>query len=223
MQDRLRPTAEIAPEAILVGDPGRALLLAQELLDQPKMSNHSRGLWGYSGTTPAGRPLTIQATGIGGPSAAVVLGELAGLGVGRAVRVGSCLGDAGIAPGSLFLVEAALAAGGSASAFGVAPGATIAADAALSARLAAELEGRAETGIVASFDSPPPAGGALPEGARAADLQTLALFARGRGLGIDVAALLVVVEADGNPPISDESRDLAAKLAGAAAAAVLSP
>ena len=40
-----------AADAILVGDPGRALLLAQELLEQPKMSNHARGLWGYSGQT----------------------------------------------------------------------------------------------------------------------------------------------------------------------------
>ena len=47
--------------------PGRALLLAQELLEEPKMSNHARGLWGYSGRTPAGDELTIQATGMGGP------------------------------------------------------------------------------------------------------------------------------------------------------------
>ena len=46
---RLRPTAPIAADAILVGDPGRALLLAQELLEEPKMSNHARGLWGYTG------------------------------------------------------------------------------------------------------------------------------------------------------------------------------
>ena len=51
---RLRPNASDAADAILVGDPGRALLLAQELLEQPKMSNHARGLWGYSGQTPAG-------------------------------------------------------------------------------------------------------------------------------------------------------------------------
>ena len=49
MPARLRPTAPIASEEILVGDPGRALMLAQELLEEPKMSNHARGLWGYSG------------------------------------------------------------------------------------------------------------------------------------------------------------------------------
>ena len=39
-------------------------MLAQELTVQPKMSNHARGLWGYSGETPEGRPLSIQSTGI---------------------------------------------------------------------------------------------------------------------------------------------------------------
>ncbi len=56
------------------------------------MSNHARGLWGYSGRTPAGTALTIQSTGMGGPSAALVLGDLAELGVRRAVRVGTCVG-----------------------------------------------------------------------------------------------------------------------------------
>src|ERR1041384_2604964 len=67
MPARLRPTAAIATDAILVGDPGRALMLAQVLLEQPKMSNHARGLWGYSGVTPDGKELTIQSTGMGGP------------------------------------------------------------------------------------------------------------------------------------------------------------
>jgi uridine phosphorylase len=91
----LRPTATFAADAILVGDPGRALLLAQELLEKPKMSNHARGLWGYTGVTPAGRELTIQSTGMGGPSAAVVLADLAELGLRRAIRIGTCasLGD----------------------------------------------------------------------------------------------------------------------------------
>ena len=90
MPARLRPTATVAADAILVGDPGRALMLAQELLEQPKMSNHARGLWGYTGRTAAGAELTVQATGMGGPSAAIVLADLAELGVRRAIRVGTC-------------------------------------------------------------------------------------------------------------------------------------
>ena len=40
------------------------------------MSNHHRGLWGYWGETADGDELTVHATGIGGPSATIVLGEL---------------------------------------------------------------------------------------------------------------------------------------------------
>src|SRR4051812_47052844 len=115
----LRPTAATAPEAILVGDPGRALLLAQELLEEPKMSNHAWGLWGYSGRTPEGDALTIQATGIGGPSAALVLGDLAELGVRRVVRVGTCVGSEECSLGEIVLVSAAVAAGGSAASLGI--------------------------------------------------------------------------------------------------------
>src|SRR6476660_8531232 len=91
MPRHLSLTAPIAIDTILVGDPGRALLLAQELLGEPKMSNHARGLWGYSGRTSAGDSLTVQSTGMGGPSAALVFAELAELGVQRAVRVGTCV------------------------------------------------------------------------------------------------------------------------------------
>src|SRR3954454_11684239 len=112
MPARLRPTAPISANAILVGDPGRALLLAQELLEQPKMSNHARGLWGYSGLTPAGRGLTIQATGMGGPSASVVLGDLAELGVKRAIRIGTCASVGGLELGELMVVSEAHAPGG---------------------------------------------------------------------------------------------------------------
>ena len=112
MPSRLRPTSSVAAEAILVGDPGRALLLAQELLEQPKMSNHARGLWGYSGETGAGRPLTIQSTGMGGPSAGVVLADLAELGVRRAIRVGTCTAlDPALGIGELLAIAEAHAWG----------------------------------------------------------------------------------------------------------------
>src|SRR5450759_3800888 len=68
----IHPTAELAERVLLPGDPGRALLLAQSLLEAPKMFNHNRGLWGYSGVASDGYLLTIQSTGMGGPSAAIV-------------------------------------------------------------------------------------------------------------------------------------------------------
>src|SRR6476660_5030570 len=86
----LRPTAELDDRVLLPGDPGRALALAQFLLEKPLMFNHHRGLWGYTGEAADGELLTVQSTGMGGPSAAIVLHELIALGVTRAIRVGTC-------------------------------------------------------------------------------------------------------------------------------------
>jgi DeoD family purine-nucleoside phosphorylase len=86
----IHPTAELAERVLLPGDPGRALLLAQSVLEAPRMFNHHRGLWGYTGTAADGEPMTIQSTGMGGPSAAIVIEELIELGARRLVRVGTC-------------------------------------------------------------------------------------------------------------------------------------
>lgn len=86
----LVPTAALAERVLLPGDPGRALRLAQSLLDTPLMFNHNRGLWGYSGTAADGEPLSIQSTGIGGPSTAIVVNELIDLGARTLIRVGTC-------------------------------------------------------------------------------------------------------------------------------------
>jgi uridine phosphorylase len=86
----LRPATELAERVLLPGDPHRALAVAQDILDEPRMFNHARGLWGYTGRAPDGRPLTVQSTGMGGPSAAVVVEELIALGAQTLVRIGTC-------------------------------------------------------------------------------------------------------------------------------------
>jgi uridine phosphorylase len=204
---------------VLVGDPGRALLLAQELLEEPKMSNHARGLWGYSGQTPEGKQLTIQATGIGGPSAALVLADLAELGVRRAVRVGTCvaLGET-FALGELVVVTEAIAEGGSGAALGVARGEAVRPDPTLTERLSTELGAQARLAVVSSFDVHPdqhsPAKGA-------ADMQSASLLARARSLDIEAAAVLIVTEtSDGGELVKNEVEE-AERRAGQAASAIL--
>ena len=86
----LKPTADLAERVLLPGDPHRALAVAQALLESPLMFNHTRGLWGYTGTAADGEPLTVQSTGMGGPSAAIVCEELIALGATRLVRIGTC-------------------------------------------------------------------------------------------------------------------------------------
>ena len=204
MPKRLRPTAEIHPDAILVGDPGRAMALAQVLTEQPKMANHARGLWGYSGTTAEGRGLTVQSTGMGGPSAALVLSDLAELGVRRAVRVGTCAAIApDFRPGDLVWVRAARPW----SADRPGAGSPAHPDAALAEGLRTALGEAAKPARVASVDflhpSPDPAH-AIPEG-DVADMQTAALFTAGDRLGIALAAVLVVTDAEGSDTLGDET------------------
>jgi uridine phosphorylase len=86
----LRPSAPLAERVLLPGDPHRALIVAQALLEGPKMFNHNRGLWGYTGVARDGELLTVQATGMGGPSAAIVVEELIGLGARTLLRIGTC-------------------------------------------------------------------------------------------------------------------------------------
>jgi uridine phosphorylase len=220
MPTHLRPTAPIAADAVLVGDPGRALLLAQELLEEPKMSNHARGLWGYSGQTPEGNQLTIQATGIGGPSAALVLADLTELGVRRAIRVGTCvaLGEP-FALGELVVVTEAIAEGGSVAALGVARGEAVHPDSTLTERLSAELGTQARLAPVSSFDVHPdqhsPAKGA-------ADMQSASLLARARSLGIEAAAVLIVTETSDGGELGKDEVEQAERRAGQAAAGALS-
>ncbi len=208
MAIHLHPTAELAPRALLPGDPGRALLLAQELLDQPRMFNHHRGLWGYSGVAIAdGEPLTIQSTGMGGPSAAIVLEELATLGVERVVRVGTCGGlSADLGLGDLLVATEALAADGASRALGASD--RVAAHPAL----AAALTGRHRGTIVSSdlFYDPDESRARAWEaaGVLAVDMAAAALLRVAEHRGVAAACLLVVsdlVLAAGRDRIDDEA------------------
>jgi DeoD family purine-nucleoside phosphorylase len=115
----LQPTADLAERVLLPGDPGRALLLAEALLERARMFNHHRGLWGYTGRAPDGEPLTIQSTGMGGPSAAIVVHELIELGARRLLRIGTCGAlQKALGLGDLIIATEAIAADGTSRALG---------------------------------------------------------------------------------------------------------
>jgi uridine phosphorylase len=194
------------------------MALAQVLTEGPKMSNHARGLWGYSGLTAEGRGLNVQATGMGGPSAALVLSDLAELGVRRAVRVGTCAAlTPDLRPGDLVLVNEARAW----PVDGRGAGAAALPDEMLTGRLATQLGDAARPGRVASLDVLHPAPGHPTPDGDVADMQTAALLAAGRDLGVALAAVLVVTEAEGCEPIGDDAlADRAAFAAQAAARAL---
>jgi len=115
----VRPTAELAERVLLPGDPHRALTVAQAILESPRMFNHTRGLWGYTGTAPDGGLLTVQSTGMGGPSTAIVVEELVDLGALTLIRIGTC---GALGPGSdlgeLVVAREVVAADGTSTALG---------------------------------------------------------------------------------------------------------
>jgi uridine phosphorylase len=195
----LRPTAPIAAEALLVADPGLAMALAQVVLEKPLMANHHHGLWGYSGTTAGDRALTVQSTGIGGPSTAAIVAELAAHGVMRAIRVGSCMPlDPALDAGSVVVVDGALGLDGTSAALGT--GRPVP-DAALTAALTTAVAAT-RTATVAGYDL---ALATAPQslrdrwradGAAIADGETAALLALGARDGLAVAAALIVDAGD---------------------------
>src|SRR4051795_598257 len=83
------------------------------------MFNHHRGLWGYTGEAADGALLSVQASGMGGPSAGIVVEGLLPLGAHRIVRVGPCGAlDDSLALGDLVVAGEALAEDGTSRALG---------------------------------------------------------------------------------------------------------
>jgi DeoD family purine-nucleoside phosphorylase len=224
----VHPTAELAERVLLPGDPGRALLLAQALLEQPRMFNHNRGLWGYTGAAADGAPLTIQSTGMGGPSAAIVIEELVRLGARRLVRVGTCGALVrGMALGDAIVAREALCEDGTSRALGA--GERAAADPVLTAALvaAAERDGGARSGTVVTSDlfygpsgdhSDPPAADAL-----AIEMETATLFRLAALRGVRAGCVLAVSDLLGpaRGRIDAEALEAAAQRIGRIAVAAL--
>lgn len=82
---------DYADACLLPGDPLRAQYIAETFLEDVVQRNAERGMLGYTGTF-AGKPVSVQASGMGCPSAAIVIEELAQLGVKKIMRVGTCGG-----------------------------------------------------------------------------------------------------------------------------------
>jgi uridine phosphorylase len=195
----LRPSAELAERVLLPGDPRRALVVAQSLLDAPRMFNHNRGLWGYTGSAPDGEPLTVQATGMGGPSAAIVCEELIALGARRLVRIGTCgalIEDVRL--GKLLAAEAVLPADGTSAALGA--DSPLHPDPGLTAAL---IEAGAQPATVVSTDlfydpRDGAAGEWIERGASAVEMEAAAVLSVAGRHGVAAACALAVSDVTGS-------------------------
>jgi DeoD family purine-nucleoside phosphorylase len=188
----LQPTAPLAERVLLPGDPGRALRLAQALLREPRMFNHHRGLWGYTGTALDEEPLTIQSTGMGGPSAAIVITELAALGARRLIRVGTCGAlDPTLDLGDLILAREALPSDGTSRALGATG--TTKPDPDLTDAIVAAADENLRQGRVVSTDLFYD-GEACHDGALAIEMETATLFTIAMNKNLQAASLLIVTD-----------------------------
>jgi DeoD family purine-nucleoside phosphorylase len=105
---------DYAEACLAPGDPLRAKYLAETYLDEAQQVNSERGMLGYTGKFN-GKPVSVQSTGMGCPSAAIVFEELAQLGVKRILRVGTCGGlQPDLAMGDLIIALSAVPADGTA-------------------------------------------------------------------------------------------------------------
>ena len=79
---------DVAPTVLLPGDPGRVPVIASAWDEAHEVANN-REYMTYTGTY-RGTPISCTSTGIGAPSTAIALEELARVGATTFIRVGTC-------------------------------------------------------------------------------------------------------------------------------------
>ena len=82
---------DFADSVLLPGDPRRAKYIAENFFEDARLVTEERGLLGYTGVYD-GKPVSVQTTGMGCPSTAIVVEELIELGAKNLLRVGTCGG-----------------------------------------------------------------------------------------------------------------------------------
>jgi purine-nucleoside phosphorylase len=202
-------TGDYAPLVLLPGDPARATTIAGRFdggLEGARLVNDNRGLLGYTGTVN-GRPVSVQTTGMGPPSMAIVTEELLRLGARQLVRVGTTGAlQADIGLGELIIATASTPTDGTTATFmggrPYAPAANFALTHAL-VHAAERLGVPFRVGPIATIDvfshyHPDPnfvrpwrAAGAL-----AVEMEASALFYLAASHGVQAACLGVVVDVD---------------------------
>ncbi|KKB78903.1 purine nucleoside phosphorylase [Devosia soli] len=99
---------DYAQAVLLPGDPLRAKWIAETFFEAPKLVNSVRNCLGYTGFWK-GKPVSVQASGMGQPSLAIYVHELINVyGVKSLIRVGTCGGlNAKVKVRDIILAQAA--------------------------------------------------------------------------------------------------------------------
>lgn len=98
---------DVGRYCFLPGDPGRCEAIARHF-DNPVHVGMNREYNIYTGTL-LGEKVSVCSTGIGGPSAAIAMEELAAIGADTFIRVGTCGGiDLNVLPGDVVVATGAI-------------------------------------------------------------------------------------------------------------------
>ncbi|MBZ9770143.1 DeoD-type purine-nucleoside phosphorylase [Mesorhizobium sp. CA6] len=205
---------DYAETVLLPGDPERAQWMAEMFLEAPRCVNRRRGALGFTGRF-RGKPVSIQATGIGAPSFLIYAFELMEYyGVKTLIRTGTCGGLSEDVPlrGVVISSEVRAESAISGQVFGLYQPAGP--DPALHARAlqcAADLGIACSAGLTicsdvfhhpdgrARFDEP------MALGALAVDMETSALYRIATQFGAGALSLLTVVDHVATGELIDDS------------------
>jgi len=194
---------DYAETVLLPGDPERARWMAETFLEAPRRVNRRRGALGFTGLF-RGKPVSIQATGIGVPSFLIYAHELLDSHrVKTLIRTGTCGGLSPDVPTRRVVISSAVCAEGAMSGqvYGLyQPAGPDQALLALAVRRAAEIGIVCSAGLTvcsdvfhhpdgrARFDEP------MARGALAVDMETSALYRIAAHFGARALSLLTVVD-----------------------------
>lgn len=198
---------EVAPFVLLPGDPDRARLVAETFLEAPRRYTDYRGLWGYTGRYKGGA-VSVQTTGMGCPSLAIVVEELVRLGARTLLRIGTAgiVADA-VRPGDLIVAHASVPQDGTTRMYlGGDPYAPVASFAVT--RALADAAPGAHVGLVQSEDAFYATGPAdvprlAARGVLAVEMEASALFVLGKLRRVETGCLLVASNRIGDSSFID--------------------
>lgn len=205
---------DYAPLVLLPGDPNRARRISERFdSGSARQVNEHRGLLGFTGTYD-GVPVSVQTSGIGTPSLAIVVEELLRLGARRLIRVGTCGAIApGLGTGELVIATAACPVDGTTATYLHGERYAPAADFGVTRALvdAAGAAGvAARTGLVASVDvfyntDEDYATRWRERGVLAFEMEASALFLLAARAGVQAGCALTVSDVLGEDVSSEES------------------
>ncbi len=198
---------EVAPFVLLPGDPDRARLIAETFFSAPRLYTNYRGLLGYTGSYE-GAEVSVQTTGMGCPSLAIVTEELIRLGAKTLVRVGTAgIVAEAVSPGDLIVAHAAVPRDGTTRMY---LGGDVCAPAASFAvtRALADAAPDAHVGLIQTEDAfyasrPEDVAGLQERGVLAVEMEASALFLLGQLRGVETGCALVASNRIGDATFID--------------------